>query len=120
MAGTEFEIEVTYDWHVSPFKDYTVKIYSKWTTEIKIYDDYANPVTNQLFTDGVNAPSEFTGNSYDLVDMIPSWYLPKCSIGDCMGCRYCADIDGGCDAVSAVPDGFSGYNTLLTPPTLEE
>jgi len=29
-AGTEFEIKVTYDWYESPFKDYTVKVYSKW------------------------------------------------------------------------------------------
>lgn len=70
---------------------------------------------NQLFTDG-NSPSEFTGNSFELADMVDSWYTPAC--GDCMGCGYCAD--GSCDAAAAVPGDFAGHSTLLTPPTLDE
>ena len=68
---------VRYQWHGSPFKDYTVKVYSPWDTEVEEHAD-GSIESNQLFTDGVTSPSEFTGNPFDLGDMIPSWYLPDC------------------------------------------
>jgi len=36
-----------------------------------------------------------------------------------MGCGYCAESDDGCAEVPST-ENFSGYNTLLTPPSLEE
>jgi len=80
-------------------------------------DDPANPAANQLFTDGTTTPTEFTGTSFDLGDMVDSWYLPPC-VG-CMACGYCTAADGGCPSVSST-DGFAGYNTLLAAPTALE
>ena len=80
MAGVEIEVMVRYEWHGSPYKDYTVKVYSPFDMVVQ---EHANGgrgsvTSNQLFTDGVTSPSEFTGNPFDLGDMIPSWYLPNC------------------------------------------
>jgi len=80
-------------------------------------DDEGNPAANQLFTDGTTTPTELTGNSFDLGDMVDSWYLPAC-VG-CQACGYCTSANGGCDSVSST-EGFAGYNTLLTPPTAAE
>ena len=38
------------------------------------YDDESLAIANQLFTDNVNTPSELTGNSFDLADMVNTWY----------------------------------------------
>ena len=58
--GRTYVIAVKYDWHDSPAKDYTVKVYSKHDLEIEDSDG-----DNQiLYTDG-HQPSEFTGNPYE-------------------------------------------------------
>ena len=75
-----------------------MKVYSKWPLVIRNYDDEANPVENQLFTDGVNTPSEFIGNSYNLDDMVASWYLPPCT--NDMSCGYCSESNDGCGTVA--------------------
>ena len=38
-AGTVFSIKVKYTWFDSPAKDYTVKIYSKQSSDITIKDE---------------------------------------------------------------------------------
>ena len=63
--------------------------------------------TNQLFTDGVTEPSEFTENPFVLADMVDGWYLPDCE--GCMACNWCAD-SGNCDAAAQVPNDFAGHD----------
>ena len=95
-----------------------MKVYSVWDIIIVNFDDEENPTYNQLFTDGVNTPSEFTGNCHDLGDMVSSWYLPRCT--DCMSCGYCSYSNEGCNGVSTIPVYSGYYDTLMTPPTIEE
>lgn len=45
-AGDVFDVMVSYTWHGSPAKDYTVKVYSKHGTTLYNYDDDSNPFTN--------------------------------------------------------------------------
>ena len=44
-AGGSFEVRVTYTWHDSPFKDYTVKVYSHWDTPVSEIDANGAEVT---------------------------------------------------------------------------
>lgn len=111
-AGDTFEVQVTYTWNGSPHKDYTLKVYSQWDTQVT-----EDGTPNQLHADG-QEPSEVSGNSFELGDMVDSWYVPEC--GSCMGCGYCADNGATCLEVSDVPDDFAGHDTLIAPPTPDE
>jgi len=94
---------VQYAWHGSPGNDYTVKVYSKHSHTIVNTDDAANTFESQLFTDGVNTPSEFTGNPFNVGDMVDT-DRPQCEAD--MTCAYCGDTDS-CSATT-VPDDFEG------------
>jgi len=61
---------VKYTWSASPGNDYTVRVYSKHDHTVMNRDDAENHYANQLFTDGVSTPSEFTGNPYNVGDMV--------------------------------------------------
>lgn len=100
QAGDQYELTVQYDWYDSPAKDYTIKVYSKHSHQILNYDDANAPVGGQLFTDGVNTPSEFTGNPYSPGDMIYGTQRPQCEFD--MSCTYCG---ANCD-YTAPPDDF--------------
>ena len=62
-----------YTWWDAPAKDYTIKVYSNFDTTIKNWDDMNNLYSNILYTDSLNEPSEFTGNPFNLGDMIDTW-----------------------------------------------
>jgi len=52
--------------------DFTVKVYSKHDTPLT---DEAG-LTNMLHADGVNTPSELTGNPYSTGQMVPNGEVP--------------------------------------------
>ena len=58
-AGDVFKVRVGYTWFNSPSPDYTVKIYSKQTLEVKD----AQGLKNQINMDG-STPSGFTYSTY--------------------------------------------------------
>jgi len=74
-------------------------------------DDATAPFAGQLFTDGVNTPSEFTGNPYSLGDMIDGTDRPQCEFD--MSCSYCGT---DCPTVADVP---STFERTWTPPYVE-
>ena len=53
--------------------DFTVKVYSKHDTPIT--DEDGN--TNMLHADGVNTPTELSGNSYSTGQMVPDGAVPE-------------------------------------------
>lgn len=59
-AGTVFLVGVKYLWFGSPFKDYTVKVYSKQTLTVR---DNASGGTSVINMDG-QSPSGFTASNY--------------------------------------------------------
>jgi len=62
----------------------------------------------------VNTPSEFTGNPYDVGDMIDGTDRPECEFD--MSCVYCAHTNQGCQATT-VPNDFEEGN--WTPPVVD-
>jgi len=73
-------------------------------------DDPANTFGGQLFTDGVNSPSEFTGNPHSLGDMIDGTDRPQCEFD--MSCSYCTT---DCDGLEVPSD----FQISWTPPQVD-
>ena len=114
--GDVFDMDVTYTWYGSPFHEYTIKVYSKFDTNLIKFDANGDIGPSIFYTDGINEPSEFTGNPYDLGNMVADWELPECAF--CGTCTYCENDEGGCPAVSTVPAEFVGHLALIEPPLL--
>ena len=74
IAGATYSVTIKYDWNDFPSedRDYTVGVYTKET--VSITDD--SDQTSVLYADGVNTPSELTGNSYSVSSMVAIGNLP--------------------------------------------
>lgn len=62
-AGDVYKVRAAYTWFNSPSPDYTVKIYSKQTLQVKS----STSTTNMIHMDG-SSPSGFTNSTYKGMD----------------------------------------------------